>query len=129
MLGLQLGHDGPQLLFCLFPRKRTEGRDRSRSDARSWHLRNPGFKLADGALQAGEALSLSASPPLIDAQFKVKDSTEIEKASEGMGHLPRLTNQTRKTGHLWSETWWFGPMPILYFYLSIIPYAQLAGPY
>lgn len=72
---------------------------------------------------------MSASPPLIDAQFKVKDSTEIEKASEGMGHLPRLTNQTRKTGHLWSETWWFGPMPILYFYLSIIPCGASAGPY
>ena len=60
MLGLQLGHDGPQLFFCLFPQKRTEGRDRSRSDARSWHQRNPGFKLADGALQAGEALLLPA---------------------------------------------------------------------
>ena len=28
-----------------------------------------------------------------------EDSTEIEKASEGMGHLPRLTNQARTAGN------------------------------
>lgn len=68
-LGLQLGLDGPQLLLACSHATWTDGRDRSRSDARSWHQRNPGFKLADGALQAGEALSLSAAPPLIEALF------------------------------------------------------------
>jgi hypothetical protein len=36
-LGLQLGLDGPQLLFACSHATWTEGRDRSRSDARSWH--------------------------------------------------------------------------------------------
>lgn len=36
-LGLQLGLDGPQLLFACSHATWTDGRDRSRSDARSWH--------------------------------------------------------------------------------------------
>ncbi|WP_143276851.1 hypothetical protein [Brevundimonas diminuta] len=59
--GLQLGLDGPRLFFLPIPSEpgRRAGTDPAPT-ARSWHQRNPGFKLADGALQAGEALSLSA---------------------------------------------------------------------
>ncbi len=59
--GLQLGLDGPRLFFLpiLSEPGRRAGTDPAPT-ARSWHQRNPGFKLADGALQAGEALSLSA---------------------------------------------------------------------
>ena len=59
-------------LACLFPRD-VDGRP-GPIPLRCPILasRNPGFKLADGALQAGEALSLSAAPPLIEALFKVR---------------------------------------------------------
>ena len=88
----------PTLLFAYSQKAWTESRDRSRSDCPILASTQSGFQTRGWCASGRGSLVVVGIAAPDRRPVYGEDGTEIEKASEGLGHLPRLANQTRKTG-------------------------------